>query len=224
MYEDEYGSLCYEDPNQISLTPRFSMQMLHINFDPDNSRNPIVESGAQLGLPVVKADNTELAMDILPRGMASGAPVVFFWGKAKVDNRPCLLAIEMSCGNYLSITHLKHRIGTEAENATGQLVLTGTDFIQDERAAQWGRGYDDAHDDKHLAKDPWFFQNFAMEILFDMAGWTEEKGNPYDADYIKFAQQVMKKHGNNRIHLLTIVGALIAAQIDGERRKEHKGK
>lgn len=103
-------------------------------------------------------------------------------------------------------------------------MKTAIELIADERRRQIDKEYDAAHDDAH---DGGQIATAAGMILYDMQGGTHttdiECLDDPDASWMEqLAAHVLIKYGEDPIHRLTIVAAMVAAEIERLQRKYAK--
>lgn len=94
-------------------------------------------------------------------------------------------------------------------------MKTGIELIAEERVRQVEKGYNAAHDDGIVCGQ---LVIAAFLILDDIATWPSTKWSLDLVDY------VTTKYAGEPIRLLTIAGALIAAEIERLQRMESHGK
>jgi hypothetical protein len=199
-------------------------QALHFNMNTNNGPNDIIaaavtvaaKAGEEVKLQEVEKD--EMAVDVMPFGMKSGSPSVWLWGK--FDGQP--LGMEFTCENFLGLCGIRIHVAKLAEKAHGIPYLDGADLIADERTTQRLKGYDSIHDARH---DDGSMLDVAQEILLNLESVVigqqlilgEEAPWP-----LKLMDHIGRKHKGDRIKILTIAGAMIAAEIDRLRLLEKR--
>lgn len=221
LYEDEFGCLAYTPAKEN----KDMGQALHFNMNTSTGRNPIIagaiasKSGGEVKINEV--ENKELAVDVMPHGMKSGAPSIWLWGRFK--GAP--MGMEFTCENFLGLCGIRLHVAKLAEKVHHVSYLDGADLIADERTTQRLKGYDALHDARH---DDGSMLDVAQEILLNLESVVigqqlilgEEAPWP-----LKLMDHIGRKHKGDRIKILTIAGAMIAAEIDRLKLIERqKGK
>lgn len=190
-------------------------QALHFNMNTMNGPNTIIKAAAEKwgkNLKLHEVDKDELGVDVMPFGMKSGTPSVWLWGNYKGEP----LGMEFTCENFLGLCGIRIAVAKLAQQATKVNYLDGADLIADERTHQRIKGYDWMHDAKHADGS---MLSLAQEIILNVdhlvAGQQMFFGDSDDAPWeIAAASHIGQKHKGNRIHILAIAGAMIAAEID----------
>jgi hypothetical protein len=185
------------------------MQALHVNLNPDENLPSHYFLNRPGGLLV--GDESAVGVDVVRKGMKNLKPSVTLY--ATVEGGHLAVASEWTCDSFLALCGLRVHVGKLVEKDAGVVQLDAVDLISDERTMQRLRGYDEAHDrEKHGDGS---MLDFAEMLLVASSFEPAQPPELDKNDWVSKATiHACKKHGHNKVKLLQIAGALIAAEID----------
>lgn len=167
---------------------------------------------------ILSADTEDVGIDVLPRGMASGKPVVVLW--SSVEGGSLVVGTQLTADNFMGLSALRRHVGKMIESLpVPQLALDGCDMIAMERVDAIMKGHseemDDALHDGQLTGIAALM--LLREVFPTLAVEATEGVDPFS---LKCAIHAWSKHRLNRVKFLSIVGQFIAAEIERLRRIE----